>query len=440
MQTYFHQLADAMSSLLTGEEVYTASFNSEDSDFVRFNKSEVRQAGSVVQHDLSVDLIEGQRHCAGSLRLTGDFETDRARVAKLFKELREKRAHLPEDPHLLYATEVHSTESVASRELPDGASAVADIQQAGAGRDLVGIYAAGGIHTGFANSLGQRNWHSTFTFNFDWSFYHRADKAVKTSYAGFRWDPEAFARKVAWASDQLRVIEHPAKRIEPGRYRVYLTPAALYDIVGLLAWGGFGLKAHKTKQTPLLKMVEEGRTLNPSVTVREHTAGGVAANFQEAGFLRPDAVTLIEAGAYKDCLVSPRSAKEFGVPSNGASAMESPESVEIAAGDLPQSEVLSRLGTGVYVSNLWYLNWSDRTACRTTGMTRFATFWVENGEIKAPLDVMRFDETAYRMLGDRLVGLTRERDFILDAGSYFQRSTASGNLPGALVEEFTFTL
>ena len=83
---------------------------------------------------------------------------------------------------------------------------------------------------------------------------------------------------------------------------------------------------------------------------------------------------------------------------------------------------------------------SDRTSCRTTGMTRFATFWVEDGEIQAPLNVMRFDETAYRVLGENLVGLTADREMILDAGSYFRRSTSSMRLPGALVADFKFTL
>ena len=98
------------------------------------------------------------------------------------------------------------------------------------------------------------------------------------------------------------------------------------------------------------------------------------------------------------------------------------------------------LGSGIYVGNLWYSNFSDRTACRTTGMTRFATFWVENGEIVAPLEVMRFDETLYRMLGANLVGLTRERETILDPGTYYERSTDSARLPGALIDDFTFTL
>ena len=32
--------------------------------------------------------------------------------------------------------------------------------------------------------------------------------------------------------------------------------------------------------------------------------------------------------------------------------------------------------------NLHYLNWSDNIGGRITGMTRYACFWVENGEIK----------------------------------------------------------
>jgi predicted Zn-dependent protease len=73
-------------------------------------------------------------------------------------------------------------------------------------------------------------------------------------------------------------------------------------------------------------------------------------------------------------------------------------------------------------------------------MTRFATCWVENGAIQAPLNVTRFEESIYRILGDNLIDLTAERELILDADSYHQRSTASGRIPGALVDAFTFTL
>jgi len=151
-------------------------------------------------------------------------------------------------------------------------------------------------------------------------------------------------------------------------------------------------------------------------------------------------VILIDAGTFRNCLVSPRSAKEYGVPTNGASNGETPQSFDMAAGDIPRQDVLQCLDTGVYINNVWYLNYSDRSACRMTGMTRFATFWVEHGVIQAPLNVMRFDASMYHMLGEHLLGLTRARELILNTSTYHQRSTRSSRVPGALVDDFNFTL
>ncbi|MGE3536412.1 MAG: TldD/PmbA family protein [Candidatus Tectimicrobiota bacterium] len=440
MQEYFYDLADRMMALLQGDEIYLCTLRAEDSDFVRFNRSAVRQAGTVAQRFLNIDLLQGQRHAAGDVALSGDLDEDQRRIVQTFESLRAQLPYLPDDPHMLYATEVHSSVQQGSNTLPDSQEAVAAILDAGRGRDLVGFYAAGAIYAGFANSLGQRNWFVSHSFNCDWSLYVQADKAVKSAYAGAVWEPAEFARKVELAVAQLDVLQRPARTIPPGTYRVYLAPAALDDILQTLAWGGFGLKDHRTKQTTLLKMVEDQTRLNPAVTLRENTQAGVAPNFQGAGFIKPDHVTLIDAGQFHHCLVSPRSAREYGVPTNGASRWEMPESLDMAAGDIPRQEIVPRLDTGIYINNVWYLNYSDRSACRMTGMTRFATFWVEHGTIQAPLNVMRFDESIYRMLGQHLIGLTAERELVLDTSTYHQRSTGSSRLPGALIDEFSFTL
>ena len=73
------------------------------------------------------------------------------------------------------------------------------------------------------------------------------------------------------------------------------------------------------------------------------------------------------------------------------------------------SQTRGELGEGLYINNVHYLNYSDRTACRMTGMTRFATFRVENGKITAPVNVMRFDETIYRILGEHLVAVPYDK-------------------------------
>ncbi len=439
MQQGFNDLADHLFAHLSGDEVLLLTFDGEESDFVRLNHGRVRQAGRVAQRGLGLQLIAGERHASARLTLSGT-DADRPRALATLDALREQLPWLPPDPHLLYATDVCHTERIATDRLPDPADAIDGVVAAAQGVDLVGIWASGGVHAGFANSLGQRNWFTTHSFHLDWSLYHRADKAVKCSYAGTEWDAPTFARKMADARKQVAVLERPARTIPPGRYRAWLAPSALNEVLELLGWGGFGLKAQRTKRSPLLRAVQGRARFADGVTLSEDTGAGLSPDFQDQGFVKPDRVCLLKQGAYQDALVSPRSAREYGVATNGADAHEGPLSMDMEGGTLDAAKAVQELGTGVLVNNLWYLNYSDRTAARITGMTRFATLWVEDGEIVAPLNVMRFDDSVYRLLGEGLVGLSAERELMLSASTYGRRSTASARLPGALVDDFTFTL
>jgi len=438
MRDNFYELADHLTTQCRGAEVLLLNFAGEDSDFVRLNQGLVRQAGAVAQRYLTVELVSGQRHASETVTVSGVAARDRAIADQALANLRESLPSAPEDPYLLYATEVTNTEQTAENKLPATADVLDAILAAGQGRDLVGMFAQGAVCRGFANSLGQRNWFSTCSFNLEWSLYAHDDKAVKSGYAGFEWSDAEFARKMQDAARQLDILGRPARTIDPGEYRVYLAPRALADFAGMLGWGGFGLKSHRTKSTCLLRMIENGAAFSGAFSACENTAEGLSPNFTAAGYIKPACVSLIREGRFDQCLVSPRSAREYGEQVN--SGAESPASLDIAPGDVELDDVLPILGDGVYANQLWYLNWSDMPACRITGMTRFATFWVENGTIAAPLNVMRFDETAYRALGENLVGLTRERDFLPDSGTYGQRSTASCRAPGALVERFRLTL
>jgi predicted Zn-dependent protease len=440
VQSYFYELADQAGRLLTGNERFTASFSGEDSDFCRLSGAKVRQAGRVKQAQLSLRLIDGKRNVEGALTLSTVALEDRERLAGLVKALRENLAASPEDPYLLYNETPCSTERRATSELPDPHETIARVAEAGKGLDLVGIYAAGGIMRGFANSLGQRNWFETYSFNFDFSLYLRADKAVKSGYAGFRWQDGELARKLDKARRELSVLDKAPRELVPGRYRVYLAPSAVQEIADMLSWGGFSEKARRTKHSPLLRLYEGEVRLSSQVTMREDTQNGLSPDFNAAGFVKPAAVPLVEAGVVKGSLVSARTAKEYGIDTNGADGREAPQSFDVAAGTLAEADAASLVGDGLYINNLWYLNFSDRSACRVTGMTRFATFWVEGGKVVAPVPVMRFDESVLRMFGEQLVGLTKEREFIMSSSSYGQRATTSQRLPGMLVDGFALTL
>lgn len=435
MREGFERLAGRVFAGLTGDEVALCNFSGEDSTFVRFNRSRVRQAGDVVQQYLNVRLVDGARHASETI--TVGSEDDAARVDAVVASLRHRLGELPDDPHLLLPDRVASTESVHVSRLPDPFDALAPLIDGT--RDRVGLWASGGLVRGFASSTGQRNWFARHSYSLDWCDVHAGDKAVKTSLAGFDFDPAELARKDVEARAAAAALARPVKRLSPGGYRAWLTPSAVEEIAGLIS-GAFSEASVRTASSPWLKLSRGERALHPSVSFVENTADGAAPPFQDDGFLRPDRVALVQAGAWAGTLISPRSAREWSLATNGASESEGAQSLEIGGGALPIADAQRALGDGVWVSNLWYLNWSDRAAARVTGMTRFATFWVEGGEIAQPIEVMRFDDSLYDLFGDRLDALSAERETMLSNDTYGERKAESRLVPGALLKELRFTL
>ncbi|WP_434635019.1 metallopeptidase TldD-related protein [Chromobacterium sp. CV08] len=438
MRAHLQTLAAALNGLLRDGEAYTLWLEAERSDFIRFNHGKVRQAGSVEQAYLDLRLIHGRRQVTQQLSLCGGAD-DLALIEAALPALRAALEQVEDDPFLLLNERVQSGERVAAGALPPAETMVADILAAADGHDLVGILASGEISFGFANHLGQFNWQQGESWHFDWSLYSHGDKAVKRSRAGSAWDARALRADIDEAAEQLALLKLPLKTLEPGEYRAYFTPTALSGLLSMLNWGGLSEKELRAKRSPLLKLASGEARLSPRVALAEAGGEGLGPLFQGEGFIRPERVELISGGEHRSSLIGPRSAREFGLEPN-AGADEYAEAMQLAAGELPRDEVLSALGTGVYLSNLWYLNFSDRAACRITGMTRFACFWVEDGKIVAPLGVMRFDDSLFRLLGDELEALTVERELLVDAGSYGGRATQSKLLPGALVRSLRFSL
>jgi predicted Zn-dependent protease len=435
----FKDLVEWLKQAITDGEQFHLGYAAESSEFVRLNHARVRQAGQVQQASVNLKLIHDGRHADLGITLAGAPELDRQRLAEGLQQLRETLPLLPQDPYLLLNHNAWQSQNEQARPLPDLDQVLAEISQAAQGVDLVGFYAAGPISRGFASSSGAFGWHQANSFNFDFSLFHANGEAVKASYAGDAWDSAAFAQRFQQAREQLEYLGRPLHTLAPGQYRAYLAPAALEEIVSMLAWGGFSAQAIASKGSPLQRLYAGDQALNPLVSMAEQVSASLSPAFSRDGYPRSD-VTLISAGHAEGRLVNSRSAAEYGLSTNGADGDESPSAFEMAAGDLAQADILKQLGTGLYISNLWYLNYSDQPAARLTGMTRFATFWVEDGEIKAPVSTMRFDDSVYHLLGSQLEALTAERELLLSASTYSERSTSSNLLPGALVKRLTLTL
>jgi predicted Zn-dependent protease len=440
MKQQFFEWVDEAVAQLRGSEVLLAGFAGEQSDFVRFNHARVRQAGTVTQASLTLTLIDRGRRLGCTLTMGFDAESDRAAIRSAIRTLRADIEWLPPDPYLLYSTQQRSTNQERTGRLPESDQAIDCVIRAAGDADLVGIFASGPVYRGFANSLGQRNWHSVDSFQFDWSVYLKADKAAKFSHAGETWDPLEVGRRIAASREQLHCLAAAPRSIEPGQYRAFLTPAAMDEVLGMLNWDGVSGRSQATRQSTLQRLVDGETALAGQISLRENTADGLAPDFDDSGFAKPAQVPLISAGVHAGSLVCARTAKEYELQANGANDDEAMQSGDLSGGTLPMSESLAALDRGILVANLWYLNYSDRSSCRITGMTRFATFWVDGGRLQAPLNVMRFDDSIYRMLGSGLEALTCEREWIQSHSTYGQRSVETSRVPGALLSSLALTL
>ena len=439
VQTQFDNIcADLLGRLVAGEEA-TINITAEDTLFVRFNGNRVRQNTDVEQIGISLRLQGNGRSVEKSCTLCGSMDADRGSALQLLQGCRYEVSVLPVDENQVAMQNNGSSNEEFRGTLLQAQEVVPAVVMPAEGCDLAGLYAGGVIIRGNKNSHGQSHWFATETFFLDYSIYNGA-KASKGSYAGSRWDVNEWAANLAHTRKMLALLDKPPQDVKPGQHRTYLAPRAFSELIGMLGWGALSASAWKQGRSPFKRLAEKEARLSPLLSIDENFALGPTPRFNGLGEVSPRTLPLIREGELQSLLVSSRSAKEYGLLANGASENESPRVMDVATGTLQNRDVLKTLGTGLYLSNLHYLNWSDPVSARVTGMTRYACFWAEGGEIVGPIKDLRWDESLYDALGAKLVALTAHAEIDPATGTYFQRWLGGSRTPGALIEDFTFTL
>jgi predicted Zn-dependent protease len=271
------------------------------------------------------------------------------------------------------------------------------------------------------------------------------NKAVKNVYAGRDWNSDEFSHGLSGDEIKLAMLQQPTIDVKPGEYRVYFAPGAVSPLVDILSWGALGYRALKQGKCAFRKVLEKEVTLSSKINLRENFALGLRPRFNSLGEVAPEQLNLIEKGEIKNFLVSSRTAHEYNVPSNGATqgffSEEALQSPELMTGDLDAAKALQKLNTGLFISNLHYLNWSDMQSARVTGMTRYACFWVEDGAIRGPIKDLRFDDSFFQFWSEgRLEALTKDALVEPNIDTYEKRSLGGNKIPGMLVDGFRFTL
>lgn len=443
MKHYLKKLSENLLNELKANEELSLGLHSEESEFVRFTQSKVRQNTSVSQHELTLQFQADNKSYKSTSVLTLNLVTDTNHLQTIVDRLRKDLALIDENPKFTKMQNNGVSEVFKKSQRPSTPDVIKKINTQFSDSDLAGLYCAGPVRQASINSAGQFHYYENDQFFFDYSIYD-GPRAAKGFYSEESWDDSQFVAQSAQIKNTLSMLKKPQVKIKPGSYRTYLAPMAVAEIVQIFNWSAVSRGAFEQGFAPLKKLHTREKLFSTKFSLIENNELGLNSHFNSLGELSPKNLPIIEHGELKNLLINTATAKEYNLVSNNADSglwnTEGMRSAEIKAGTLSEKNILAQLKTGLFLTNLHYINWSDPQAARITGMTRFACFWVENGEIIGPIQDLRFDDTLYNLFGAELEGLTENQSTFVNTATYQKRSLGGMRVPGALLNKMNFTL
>lgn len=229
------------------------------------------------------------------------------------------------------------------------------------------------------------------------------------------------------------------QEIELGQYDVILEPGCLGEVMMWLAIIAFGSKAYVEGTSFLVGKLGE-RSMGENITIYDsvHEPEAEGLPFDLQGYPK-QRVTLIERGVNRGAvfdLVSANQAKaeptgHAGPPDSAWGAI--PWNICLRPGGSSLEEMIAGCERGLLVSQFHYLNgYLDTKKALMTGMTRYGTFLIEEGEITHALRNLRWTESWLRAFSN-VKAVSREREVIPFGGAAF------ATVPAVYIKDFTFT-
>lgn len=385
---------------VTDVEVFLAE---EESSLTRFANNGIHQNVSEEQRAISIRVAIGERTArATTNRFANIREATRAAIALA-------RASEP-DPNLLPLYEGAPVTPIARW---DEATAVYSPQaRAEAVREAIAqVEAAGHIAAGIFSTARS----SQLLLNSNGLFTRHDETGATFSITATAADSSGWAKASAVAAgdlDAVRLARSAAekatrsanpRRMEPGKYRVLLEPAAVLDFVGQI-FADCTATAIEEERSFLTGRLTE-TIFGPNITIHDDVRHPLqdGAPFDGEGVPR-EALTLFANGAPVAMPYGRAAARRAGrtptghglsLPSEGGECVSN---IVVAGGHATREELLKQLGTGILVTRLWYIREVDPFRKVMTGMTRDGTFLVEDGEIVCGLNNFRFNESVIDVL------------------------------------------
>ncbi|NIM46794.1 MAG: hypothetical protein GTN40_01385 [Candidatus Aenigmarchaeota archaeon] len=187
--------------------------------------------------------------------------------------------------------------------------------------------------------------------------------------------------------------------VKPGIYDVILEEYAVGDMLGYLAYLGFGGKAfHEGKSFASGKLGK--KILGENITIFDdpHHPDTLIMPLDWEGVPRRK-VPIVEKGILKNVVYDSYTAGKYGKESTGHAYIAPnplgplPLHLVLMPGEHSKEDMIRSTKKGIWVTRFHYANVHHFKKLNLTGMTRDGTFLIENGEIVAGIKNLRFTQS-----------------------------------------------
>jgi len=233
-------------------------------------------------------------------------------------------------------------------------------------------------------------------------------------------------------------------QIEPGEYEVILEPYAVSELLSFMGYLGFHALALQEGRSFFCDALDK-KLVGEKVTIYDDgfDPEGLQVPFDFEG-LPKQKVIFFDEGVAKGVTYDSFTAGREGKDSTGHALIppntEGPIPINLLMkeGDSSLEEMVKSVRKGIYVTRFHYTNVVEPMKAVLTGMTRDGTFWIEGGELKNPINNLRFTESVLRALS-RVSNISRERRLCSEGTVYSRRFVTGTVAPAIRVDGFNFS-
>ena len=225
-----------------------------------------------------------------------------------------------------------------------------------------------------------------------------------------------------------------AKAIEPGKYTVILEPAASAELIRNMMFNMNARQADEgrsflSKKGGGTKMGEKIMDERVTIYTDPFNLDVPASPWSGDGQARKK-MDIIKNGAVANMFYD-----RYWASNKNVAAVPFPGNAIMEGGNASLEDLIKDTKKGILVTRFWYIRAVDPQTQLYTGLTRDATFFVENGKVKHPIKNFRFNESPVIMLNN-VETLGKQVRVDVDGGP---GGGASFLIPYMKLRDFTFT-